>query len=81
MVVKYVFNEDDVHAEHSIKKRKFSDSKLKSLIDYSQIKLPAQMFLHYLEKYGSQFVNECIRYKILFIMLIWPHFIGYLYRV
>ena len=64
MVVKYVFTEDDVQVEHSIKKRKLSDSKLKSLIDYSQIKLPAQMFLHYLENYGSQFVNECIRYNI-----------------
>ena len=75
MVVKYVFTEDDVQVEHSIKKRKLSDSKLKSLIDYSQIKLPAQMFLHYLENYGSQFVNECVRYnafpyRIIFSLIV-----------
>jgi hypothetical protein len=63
MVIKYVFNEDNDQTENSIKKRKLSDSKLKSLIDYSQIKLPAYMFLHYLENYGSQFVKECIRYN------------------
>jgi hypothetical protein len=72
MVVKYVFSEDDIQADHSIKKRKLSDSKLKSLIDYSQIKLPAAMFLHYLENYGSQFVNECIRYiKIYLQIILW----------
>ena len=61
MVIKYVFKQDNIEMDHSSKKRKISDNKLKSIIDYSQIKLPAQMLLHYLENYGSLFLNECIR--------------------
>ncbi len=44
------------------KKRKFSDSRLEAVLKYSQLKLPAQQFLTYLENYGANFLVECCRY-------------------
>jgi hypothetical protein len=62
LIIKYIFDDEDLDLESPIKKRKISDSKLKSVLEYSQIKLPAKMFLKYLETFSSQFLQECIRY-------------------
>jgi hypothetical protein len=61
MIIRYVFNEDDNEVDKSTKKRKVSDSKLRNILEYSQIKLPALMFLNYLENYSAQFLDDCLR--------------------
>ncbi len=43
------------------KKRKTMDTKRINVIDYSVIKLPANMFGYYLSEHGQGFVNDCVR--------------------
>ncbi len=44
-----------------LKKRKIVDAKRINVIDYSVIKLPANMFGYYLSENGSGFVDDCVR--------------------
>ncbi len=64
LVIKYEFNITNEHDNEAVisKKRKFSDSRLEAVLKYSQLKLPAQQFLTYLENYGANFLGECRRY-------------------
>ena len=57
--IKYIFN-SSTESSTLNKKRKITDhSKIKSIVDYSQLKLPAFPFYHYLKTAGSNFINEC----------------------
>lgn len=56
LVIKYQFSEN---TEPS-KKRKL-DEKRQNIHEYSQIKLPAKMFLKYIETYLSVFLDDCLR--------------------
>lgn len=50
--------------------RRPTQAKKTKIIDYSQIKLPASMFVHYLEADSKQFLADCERYPKLF----WEYF-------
>lgn len=57
-VIKYIFSEN---TEPDIKKKKIEERKNENVINYSFIKLPAFVFLRYLETYASQFIDDCVR--------------------
>lgn len=48
--------------EHLPKKKKVESSKQQSIMEYSFIKLPAHMFIQYLQSSLSHFVDDCLRF-------------------
>jgi len=58
LVLKYEFSE--AVDSSGTKKRKIDD-KNQNIIEYALIKLPAVMFLKYLETYAPNFAEDCLR--------------------
>ena len=58
LVIKYVYS-DNTEPSGISKKRKLES--IKSAMDYSQLKLPALMFVKYIETYLSHFIDDCHR--------------------
>jgi len=69
---KYIFSEPDVSlniqykfnhtTEPATKKRKLQDNrKAQNIVDYSAIKLPAKVFIEYLEQDLDNFIKDCLR--------------------
>ena len=58
LILKYVYS-DSTEPSGNIKKRKFES--VKNIMDFSQIKLPALMFLKYTETYLTNFIDDCHR--------------------
>lgn len=58
LIIKYVYS-DNTEPSGNVKKRKYESGK--TVMDYSQIKLPALMFVKYLETYLSLFIDDCHR--------------------
>jgi len=68
IVFKYNFDVASIESMESessigyIKKRKLIDpKKFENIFDYSQIKLPALMFLEYLQSDVQHFISSCLR--------------------
>jgi hypothetical protein len=62
LVIKYQFHDTLVpDGQQANKKRKVDEDKNSSVIDYSQLKLPAVMFVQYLETDSSGFIADCVR--------------------
>jgi hypothetical protein len=60
-VIKYCFNEN-TESNISNKKRKITDAKkAASIVDYSSLKLPADIFRTYLEEHSFNFLEDCLR--------------------
>ena len=57
--LKYCFNSSTESSQQAKKRKLTEHSKIKSILDYSHIKLPSYQFLHYLKTAGSNFINDC----------------------
>lgn len=57
IIFKYVFAENTSSA--TPKRRRISESKITSIVDYSYVKLPAFVFVEYLEKHLVDFLRDC----------------------
>jgi hypothetical protein len=61
LVIKYCFNKN-TEANLSNKKRKITDAKqVASVVDYSSLKLPADLFRIYLKEHSFNFLEDCLR--------------------
>ncbi len=58
MTISYRFNQT---TEPLPKKRKITDTKTKTILEYSSIKLPASKFIHYLTQDLAFFNDQCLR--------------------
>jgi hypothetical protein len=61
LVIKYNFNQEFPVENESKKRKIFEPKRTENLIDYSFVKLPAKIFIHYLETDSLHFVNDCLR--------------------
>ncbi len=57
LILKYQFNDS---AAVGNKKRKLSENKILSIVEYSFVKIPAFAFVEYLDKYVISFLDDCI---------------------
>ncbi len=57
MILKYQFHDS---AAVGSKKRKLSENKMLSIVEYSYVKIPAFAFVDYLDKYVTNFIDDCI---------------------
>jgi hypothetical protein len=59
LVIRYQFGvSSSSSVPSSSKKRKLNESQI---IDYSYLKLPAVVFVKYLETYSYKFIDDCLR--------------------
>jgi hypothetical protein len=57
LILKYQFHDS---AAVGSKKRKLSENKMLSIVEYSYVKIPAFAFVDYLDKYVTNFIDDCI---------------------
>ncbi len=57
LILKYQFNDG---AAAGNKKRKLSENKILSIVEYSFVKIPAFAFVEYLDKYVTSFLDDCV---------------------
>ena len=65
LLLRYTFADEltPTSTSTTTKKRKLSDPKQDTLPPYSQIKLPVKNFLTYLESYGNEFAQTCLKHE------------------